>query len=188
MFVADPEQLDSECRYRPSFKRPLSAKNACTLLFEAFKFHLKPWTPLELMVTSHIAQARMAVASTPFVWDPCALAELLHAQRLRADSGDLRPGSRSLMEQVRRNQSTNIQTGFVVRYPWHAQRLRADSDDLRPGSRSLMEQVRRTTGQTQGQSPTVCCNTLCMHSSCAQTLTTCALAPAASRIAASWIR
>jgi hypothetical protein len=45
-------------------------------------------------------QARMAVESTPFVWDPCALAELLQAQQLRADSDDLRPGSRSLMEQA----------------------------------------------------------------------------------------
>lgn len=42
----------------------------------------------------------MAVESAPFVWDPCALAELLQAQQLRADSDDLRPGSKSLMEQA----------------------------------------------------------------------------------------
>lgn len=45
-------------------------------------------------------QARMAVESAPFVWDPCALAELLQAQQLRTDSDGLRPGSRSLMEQA----------------------------------------------------------------------------------------
>lgn len=46
-------------------------------------------------------QARMAVESAPFVWDPCALAELLQAQQqLRTDSDDLRPGSKSLMEQA----------------------------------------------------------------------------------------
>ena len=44
----------------------------------------------------------MAVESAPFVWDPCALAELLQAQQLRTDSDGLRPGSRSLMEQASR--------------------------------------------------------------------------------------
>lgn len=45
-------------------------------------------------------QARMAVANQPFTWDPCALAELIQAQELRSDSEDLRPGSRSLLQQV----------------------------------------------------------------------------------------
>lgn len=42
----------------------------------------------------------MAVANQPFTWDPCALAELIQAQELRSDSEDLRPGSRSLLQQV----------------------------------------------------------------------------------------
>ena len=46
-------------------------------------------------------QARMAVGSAPYIWDPLAVAELLEAQSERRDSGDLRPGSRSLLEQVR---------------------------------------------------------------------------------------
>jgi hypothetical protein len=48
----------------------------------------------------------MAMESAPFVWDPCALAELLQAQQLRADSDVLRPGSRSLMEQARHSSAS----------------------------------------------------------------------------------
>ena len=45
-------------------------------------------------------QARMGVESRPFMFDPIAVGELLDAQASRTDSGSLRPGSRSLLEQV----------------------------------------------------------------------------------------
>jgi hypothetical protein len=43
----------------------------------------------------------MGVESRPFMFDPIAVGELLEAQASRTDSGSLRPGSRSLLEQVR---------------------------------------------------------------------------------------
>lgn len=42
----------------------------------------------------------MGVESRPFMFDPIAVGELLDAQASRTDSGSLRPGSRSLLEQV----------------------------------------------------------------------------------------
>jgi hypothetical protein len=75
----------------------------------------------------------MAVESAPFIWDPCALAELLQAQQLRADSDVLRPGSRSLMEQARHLFSLSafaypIQTCDHTRpQHWHECRLRCRS-------------------------------------------------------------
>lgn len=41
-------------------------------------------------------QAKLAVESAPFMWDPVALAEMLDD-----DGGSLRIGSRNLMEQAR---------------------------------------------------------------------------------------
>lgn len=43
----------------------------------------------------------MGVVSRPFMFDPIAVGELLEARAQRTDSGNLRPGSRSLVEQVR---------------------------------------------------------------------------------------
>jgi hypothetical protein len=42
----------------------------------------------------------MGVVSRPFMFDPIAVGELLEAQASRTESGNLRPGSRSLLEQV----------------------------------------------------------------------------------------
>jgi hypothetical protein len=69
----------------------------------------------------------MAVESTPYIWDPCALAELLQAQQLRADSDDLRPGSRSLMEQASlrvRSDRCMLQITGSCGFSMHAARLR----------------------------------------------------------------
>lgn len=43
----------------------------------------------------------MGAASAPFIFDPIAMGELLEKRASRTDSGNLRPGSRSLLEQVR---------------------------------------------------------------------------------------
>lgn len=47
-------------------------------------------------------QARLAVESAPFMWDPVALAEMVDD-----DGGSLRIGSRNLMEQARPRATTH---------------------------------------------------------------------------------
>lgn len=102
------------------------------------------------------SQARMAITSRPFMWDPIAIGELLEARAARTDSGSLRPGSRSLLEQVRL---------------YNCSRLAADgggsgaenctqctgSGNLHFGSRSLLEQASAClpgTNQVSGSTST----------------------------------
>lgn len=82
---------------RPSSGTCARSQSCCRREWEVSQTHSFPSATINCFASA--AQARLAVASTPFIWDPCALAELLQAQQLRTDSDDLRPGS-SLMEQV----------------------------------------------------------------------------------------
>jgi hypothetical protein len=63
--------------------------------------HMLPATTIHHSASVVFArQARMGVVSRPFMFDPIAVGELLEARAGRTDSGNLRPGSRYLLEQV----------------------------------------------------------------------------------------